>query len=860
MDPRWRVLLLDTKEGNPNHYIVVAVETALRNHPHVELVRCPSYADALPIALKEQCNLFLAFDGEGLDRGLCRRLASVCGTSVLWVTEDPYERHVNVQNARSFDFVFTNDSGSVQFYAGSAHHLPLAANPKFNLREIPPQDKNHYLYDLLFVGTAWPNRVHFLKALLARMPGTKVKLGLTGNEHLPAPNLNLPPSSYSWRVPNSEMARLANRSRVVLTLHRDFSGSGCPSQAATPGPRLFEVALAGGFQLVDLCLPETALYFRLGHEVAGFHSLDECCEQIRYFLDEPTTRLAMARAAQERCLAKHLYQHRVDRLLGVVSARRPAAEQRGPMSSAQGKRIRVLYVAHNVVKVRPFGGVEVYVDELVRNLPERYEPFVYYPDRRYPLGQVMVCENVQTGKKTSRVFRGPINEGSLEDVGRESYFAELLHERRIDLVHFQHLMGHPWSLPLVARTLGLPVVMNFSDHHAVCTHFNLIHSSRQYCNIPSRPAETCDACLSEQDRARAGSQASRRSFISGLLANVDLMIFPSESARAIAQAMYPAVADDSRVWVEGLPISDRPQARHGGSPIESPHPDPPPQGGREQSRGASRGRTASGPLQAAVVGNFDHIKGGNALCRVFDLMRDDDIEFHVHGHVRPPYGEILSAMAAPNVRHHGAYEPGSARAILEGKDVGLFLSIWPETYLLTLSEAWNSGVVPIVSDIGAPAERVAHRVNGLKVPVNEPATVANLLRELICDRRELERLRRAIHPGLYCTISGHVERLTGRYEALLDEFGVRLRAEDFFSERPARRAASAGNLFRMESTWLARHASGSLNGDAVLVNAVKAAWRKAIPYLRAHGLKATARRSAEKILEKLVLLQGRNAG
>jgi hypothetical protein len=235
-------------------------------------------------------------------------------------------------------------------------------------------------------------------------------------------------------------------------------------------------------------------------------------------------------------------------------------------------------------------------------------------------------------------------------------------------------------------------------------------------------------------------------------------------------------------------------------------------------------------------------------------MREDDIEFHVHGHIRPPYDQILRALAVPNVRLHGAYEPGSVRESLDGKDVGLFLSIWPETYLLTLSEAWNAGVVPIISDIGAPAERVAHRVNGLKVPVNGPASVVNLLRELISDRRELERLRRAIHPGLYCTISGHVQRLTGRYETLLDEFGVRFRGEEFFDEKPARRGASAGNLFRMESAWLTRHASGSVGGDAALVNSGRAAWKKAIPYLRAHGFNATARRSAERILERLVLL------
>ena len=674
MDEKWRICLLDTKEQNPNHYIVLAIEAALKDHDQVELVNCPPYVDALSVAVRDRCNLFLAFDGEGLDRGLCRRLAAVCGTSACWMTEDPYERHVNVQNAGLFDFVFTNDSYSVGSYPSGAHHLPLAADPRFNFHEIPSLDDSHYLYDVLFVGTAWPNRVQFLKELLSRSRGLKFKIGLQGNEHLPVPDLDLPPSTYLWRVPNSEMARLANRSRVVLTLHRDFSGSGCPSRAATPGPRLFEMALAGGFQLVDLSVAETSAYFRLDHEIAGFHSVEECSERLDHFLSEPATRLAFARAAQERCLAEHLYQHRVDRLLRIVSAGgsrpHPAAVSR------RQARTRIMYVTHNVVDVRPFGGVEVYVDELVRHLPEQYEPFLYYPDRRYPLGQVMVCENVCTGEKTRKVLGGPIDDGSLQDTERESLFAEILHDRRIDIVHFQHLIGHPWSLPLVPRTLGLPVVATFSDHLPVCSHFNLIHSSGRYCNVPVLPATACDFCLAEHDRIRAGSQASRRAFIAGVLPNLDLVIFLSANARAIAQAVYPSLARSDRVWVEGLPISDRRKA-----------PD----------------RTLGGrSLKAVVLGNFDHVKGGDALCKVLNSMREDEIEFHVHGHVRPPYDDILRALAVPNVHVHGAYEPGSLHQALARADIGLFLSLWPETYLLTLSEAWNAGVVPIVTDIGAP--------------------------------------------------------------------------------------------------------------------------------------------------------------
>ena len=228
--------------------------------------------------------------------------------------------------------------------------------------------------------------------------------------------------------------------------------------------------------------------------------------------------------------------------------------------------------------------------------------------------------------------------------------------------------------------------------------------------------------------------------------------------------------------------------------------------------------------------------------------------------IRAPYADILRTLAAPNVHLHGAYEPGSAHQCLRTADVALFLSIWPETYLLTLSEAWCAGVVPIVTDIGAPGERVAHRVNGLKVPVNDPASVVDALRELVADRQELERLRAGVHPGLYRTTAEHVRRLSERYEHLLGAYGIRVRPGEFFSERPRRRLASAGNVFRMANTWrtpdarapspsppdlLADAPPGSHDGES------KAYWRKVIPYLRAHGIKATVRRTGEKICGRL---------
>ena len=107
---KYRVLLLDTKPSTPNHYICLGIYDALKNHPDVELVHKAIFGNAIEAAKENQCNLFFAFDGEGLNFEVCRRLQEICGYSILWVTEDPYELHVNLQAIPIFNQIFTNDS------------------------------------------------------------------------------------------------------------------------------------------------------------------------------------------------------------------------------------------------------------------------------------------------------------------------------------------------------------------------------------------------------------------------------------------------------------------------------------------------------------------------------------------------------------------------------------------------------------------------------------------------------------------------------------------------------------------------------------------------------------------------------
>ncbi|RYE66688.1 MAG: hypothetical protein EOO81_11230, partial [Oxalobacteraceae bacterium] len=325
----WRVLLLDTKRSNPNHYICLAI------------------------------NVLIAFDGEELDRTIVERLVHVCGRSVLWVTEDPYERSVNKRNADLFDLVFTNDAGSVTGYGAKGRHLAFAADERFHLHAIPEVDDGHYLYDLFFAGTAWPNRAEFLAKLQAAIPQINLKLALPANPYIPEPKLGMGISEYDWRTPNPEFAKFSNRSRSVLTLHRAFSSSGNDPVAHTPGPRFFEVALAGGFQLVDTSIPEIRVgdFFDEGSEFVGFESVRECIDKLSFYLAHPQQRLEIARAAQRRAREHHLYAHRVSALFRALEDERKPATLPATVFQPD-PRPRVLVVSHNILGVEPYGGVE----------------------------------------------------------------------------------------------------------------------------------------------------------------------------------------------------------------------------------------------------------------------------------------------------------------------------------------------------------------------------------------------------------------------------------------------------------------------------------------------------------------------
>ncbi len=111
---------------------------------------------------------------------------------------------------------------------------------------------------------------------------------------------------------------------------------------------------------------------------------------------------------------------------------------------------------------------------------------------------------------------------------------------------------------------------------------------------------------------------------------------------------------------------------------------------------------------------------------------------------------------------YGRYSAGDIAA-LQVADVALNLSIWPETYCISLSEAWQNGLIPIVTDVGALGDRVKDGVNGFKVPIGR----ANMVLERLELLRSSEGIRREImgniSPALWTQAETYADNMRDVY-------------------------------------------------------------------------------------------------
>lgn len=710
-----KIVVFGTDPQTRNQYIVVAIAAAFRSHPDVAQVSVLHYADVVRYCADNTVDLFIAIGGAGAIVEPLRRAIEYVHTSVLWTTEDPYELNRNMKLAGMFDIVFTNDANALPFYPPSTKHLSFAASDKFHDMPVLHEPRD-FLFDLFFVGTAWPERVSAINSLLSHLsPDLRKKIGLSGNPHLPNFHLGDLDLITNFRLAPREFARMANRSVVSLTLDRAYSNSGINNVlGGTPPPRVFELALAGTAQIYVTERSTVQEYFVVGDELLVVASMKDAAEAVQDLVQNPRRRRKIATAARERALRDHLYSNRATAILQA------ARERNSPRTSRRGvkNRKRILLVSHNMAGIQPFGGVELYQETQAQVLSE-HDFFILYPDRN--TGHL----NLHDMKYRTNISfdAGPIKPSRMSDPLREKILGDVIQKHNFDLVHYHHLIGHPLSLPLISYAFGLPSIYQMHDYYSLCHEFTLLGYGKTYCNIQDSRVESCDICLSTRGLAPPGAQAQRRWLLTNVLGRIDAFVHNSEYTKRKFAQIYPDL-DMSVHHVVGNTARLETINSLG-----------------EIAGNSDRKNRQSERLQVAILGNFSRPKGGDLLVAMFWQMVRDPIDIHIIGRVDPEFRNVLLKVEFANVKVHGEFDQTNLAFKLRDMDVSVHFSIWPETYCISLDEARAAGLVPIVLGYGALAERVKNGIDGIVIDREHPFDLVKVLRRYSVDPAQLKSLR-----------------------------------------------------------------------------------------------------------------------
>lgn len=274
---------------------------------------------------------------------------------------------------------------------------------------------------------------------------------------------------------------------------------------------------------------------------------------------------------------------------------------------------------------------------------------------------------------------------------RRIYFNILL-LLKIDLVHIRHLIRHSLDMPYVAHKLGIPVILSFHDFYYICPSHNLIDDHDNYCAGHCTPIHTYD--LNEgQCNINNGLGLPLlkifvnqwREYMHDMFKCCSAFVTTSKSAYDLYTEFYPELKDKQFEIIEH------------GRDLKTPDSveDKLPEFSNDE------------PIRILFPGHINVNKGGWLIRDIKSYDEDDKLDFSY-------IGAMNSIFKLDEIgTYYGLYNRSEfCKKVHEINPhfIGL-LSIWPETYCHTLTEAWGCGIPVITLDIGALGERI-HRNGG----------------------------------------------------------------------------------------------------------------------------------------------------
>ena len=376
---------------------------------------------------------------------------------------------------------------------------------------------------------------------------------------------------------------------------------------------------------------------------------------------------------------------------------------------------------------------------LARTISDNFDPlFLWFDDSLIVISQLKRDGELQE-RTTYKLNRG-INAHDLfrEDIDTAIYDALL--EFDIDIIHCRQLVKTGFSIPKIAKTLGVSVVLSFHDYYLICPTVFLLDGENRFCG--GSCAEGRGECRSffvdPRIELRNAWTKEWQVLVQSMFKSIDAFVATTKSSLDVISQVYPALRSQ-RVHV-----------------IEH---------GRDASPAAT---VAAAPrpgeqVRLLALGNYSEAKGFGCVLRLMQRAWANPVELHW-------LGATSGVDHLPQIgTYHGSYEPSTVVARIReiAPHFVLLLSPWGETYSHTLTEAWAAGVPVVGTDFGALGERISATGAGWTVDPHDDAKVRAVIERAIRDRDEYQRVTENVRNVAFRSARAMADDYEALYESVL---------------------------------------------------------------------------------------------
>ena len=387
-------------------------------------------------------------------------------------------------------------------------------------------------------------------------------------------------------------------------------------------------------------------------------------------------------------------------------------------SNNQRYKNTILHVVHGIENQ---GGVEMFTKQLLSNLADDIFNIVLVPYFRQITGKQCVVKMLSNNIKiiyyqffNRKVETKIANKNAdLFQQQLDIMFTRYLLSTGVKLVHFHSFVGIGSLIwPQICQNLSIPYFVSCHDHFSICYNFSLLKNNQtEYCGktLCSPNDNECIRCLGQitnySQYATQDYITQRNSIWKSIMQHADMIFAPDQYIRNLLKDKFKVLNSKNLTELEPYFYPKKLQ-QSTFSKIQKP--------------------------TIAYLGTFTHEKGAQVFLDAYKQLKNIQAHWKIIGHVHSFYSLQLSKT---EIELTGMYQREDLPTLLAEVDLVIIPSILPETYSITLTEAWLQSIPVICSDIGAIKSRITPGYNGQIFPAGNATALAKTIENLInkCD-------------------------------------------------------------------------------------------------------------------------------